>query len=452
MRLTIFLFILTFSNAHAGAQRTTMPGEASPWLQSFDSLTVEQAIATALQNNFEIQLSRNDSAIAAIDYSYRNAALLPQLNANTSLLYNNNNQNVTLADGTKRNRSGLKSNNTAATIGLNWVVFDGLRMFATREKAGELVRFGNLVVKDQINNTVADVVSNYYGIVRATLQLRVIEEQIVLNEDRYRLAKYRFDVGVGVKPDMLQAQIDLNAQKAARLVQLATIEQTKQNLNRLLNLVPDVQYKVSDTIPVQLDLTLSGLQSGLEETNTQLRVAQKNIDIAGLTLQEYKADRWPVISLTSAYNFSKADNNSVINPAQPLSSLNKGFNYGVTASVPIFNRFNTRRLIRQATWSITYQQTVYNNQRAIVSTGLYNAYTNYQLQKDVVVLEDSNIVLTKENMFIARERYRLAATTFLELREAERSLQEAYDRLITARYNMKVAETELLRLKGSFVR
>jgi outer membrane protein len=443
MRWTVFLFLATFSNTHIQAQDTTTVA---------DSLTLEQAIATALQNNYDIELARNDSAVAAIDYSYRNAALLPQVNANTSVLYNNNNQNVTLADGTKRNRSGIKSNNTAASVGLNWVVFDGLKMFATREKAAQYLQFGNLVIKEQINNTVADVILNYYNIVRSTLQLRVIEEQIALNEDRYRLAKYRFEIGAGVKPDMLQAQIDLNAQKGAQLAQLATIEQAKQNLNRLMNVTANVQYKVSDTIPVQLDIDLPALQSGVEETNTQLRLAQKNIDIADITLRERRAERWPTISLNSAYNFTQNENNSVINPAQPLSSLNKGFNYGFTATVPLFNRFNTRRLIRQAELSVAYQQTVYENQRSIVNTSLYNAYRNYQLQKDVVVLEESNILLTEENLFIARERYRLAATTFLELREAQRSLQEAYDRLILARYNMKVAETELLRLKGSFVR
>jgi outer membrane protein TolC len=336
-------------------------------------------------------------------------------------------------------------------VGLNWVVFDGFKMFATREKADEFLRLGNLVIKDQINNTIADVVLNYYGIVRAALQLRVIEEQIALNEDRYKLAKYRFEIGVGVKPDMLQAQIDLNAQKGARLAQLALIEQGKQNLNQLMNVTPEARYKVSDTIPVQMNLTLPGLQENLEESNTQLRLAQKNIDIADITLRERRAERWPTISLNSAYNFTQNENSSVINPAQPLSSLNKGFNYGISASIPLFNRFNTRRLIRQAELSVAYQQTIFESQKSVATTGLYNAYRNYQLQKDVVVLEESNIELTKENLFIARERYRLAATTFLELREAERSLQEAYDRLINARYNMKVAETELLRLKGSFV-
>jgi outer membrane protein TolC len=447
MRWIVFFLITTFSFSHAWAQDTAVY-QRTTLVQ--DSLPIEQAIATALQNNFDIQLARNDSAVAAIDYSYRNVALLPQLNANGGLLYNNNNQNVTLADGTKRNRSGLRTNNTNAVVGLDWVVFDGLKMFVTRTKAAEFLNLGNLIIKDQINNTVADVILNYYNIVRYTLQLRVVEEQIALNEDRYRLAKYRFEIGVGVKPDMLQAQIDLNAQKGNRLAQLVLVERYRQDLNRLMNIAPETVYKVSDTIPVQMDLLLPQLQSGIE-ANVPLRLAQKNIDIANLTVRERRAERLPVISLNSAYNFNKNENNTVINPAQPLSSLNKGFNYGVSASVPLFNRFNTRRLIRQAEQSVAFQQTVYQNQRAIISTGLLAAFTTYQLQKELVVLEESNIELAIENQFIARERYRLAATTFLELREAQRSLQEAYDRLISARYNMKVAETEILRLKGGFV-
>ena len=447
MRWIFCLLVLTFSNAHAQSDLPPASGEKQP----SDSLTVEVAIATAIQNNYDIQLARNDSAIAAIDYSYRDAALLPQVNASSSVLYNNTDQNLTLADGTKRNRSGVRSNNINAAVGLNWIVFDGLKMFVTRTRAAELLKRGDLVIKQQINNSVADVILAYYTIVRATLQVRVIEELITLNEERYRLAKTRFDIGIGVKPDMLQAAIDLNAQKGAKLTQLVVIEQAKQNLNRLMNIVPDTDYKVSDTIPVQPGLTLPLLQTALDETNPQLQLARKNIDIAGLIVRERRAERLPVVSLNTAYNFLKNENNSVINPAQPLSNLNKGFNYGVTASIPIFNNLNTRRLIRQAQLSVSYQQTIYENQRALVASDLINAFKSYQLQKDVLVLEESNIGLAKENLFIAKERYRLAATTFLESREAEQSLQAAYDRLIAARFNMKVAETELLRLRGNFV-
>jgi outer membrane protein len=67
-------------------------------------------------------------------------------------------------------------------------------------------------------------------------------------------------------------------------------------------------------------------------------------------------------------------------------------------------------------------------------------------------LEEENIQLAKENVAIALERFRQGVSTNLELREAQRSLEEAYNRLISARYNTKVAETELLRLKGELVR
>jgi outer membrane protein TolC len=60
--------------------------------------------------------------------------------------------------------------------------------------------------------------------------------------------------------------------------------------------------------------------------------------------------------------------------------------------------------------------------------------------------------LPKENVFISVERLRLGVATVLETRETQRSLEEAYNRLIAARYNTKVAETELLRLKGELVK
>ncbi|MEO6069536.1 MAG: TolC family protein [Chitinophagaceae bacterium] len=416
-----------------------------------DSLTVEKAIATALQNNYDIILSRNDSAVAALDYAYRDYAFLPRVNANTGYLLNHNAQNITLADGTKRNRNGIKASNLNASVGLNWVVFDGFKMFVTREKAEEFLRLGSLLTRRQVNNTVADVIKNYYNIVRQKQQLKTIIEQMSINEDRYKLAKYRLDIGVGVKPDVLQAQIDLNAQKAAQLNQLTLIEQLKQNLNHLMNVRADTRYEVSDSIPIQLNLTLGEIVESLEETNTELQVTRKNIDLAGLAVKERKAERFPTVALASAYNFTRANNNSVVNPTQPLFSQNRGLNYGISASIPIFNGLNTRRLIQQAELSVNYQKSLYENQKSLITTDLYNAFKTFDLQKQSLVLEESNIDLVKENLFIARERYRLAATTFLELREAQRSLEEAYNRLITARYNMKVAETEIQRLRGAFV-
>jgi outer membrane protein TolC len=419
-------------------------------LQAQDSLTVEQAVAYALQNNYDILLSRNDSAIAAINYDYRNAAFFPRLNATGSYVINNNNQRQVLADASERERKGIRSNNLNAAINLNWTVFDGFRMFLLRDQLNLAVEQGNLVVKAAVINTVASVVNTYYDIVRQQQQLRNVEEQMLLASDRLRLAQYRFDIGVGIKPDVLQAQIDLNNAKASQLNQQALIDQRRQTLNQLMNAAPSASYKVSDTIPVKGDLVLGNLLANL--TPPELQLSRINIETAQLNVELAKAQRYPTVSLVSAYNFSRTANNQVINPFSPLFNLNRGLNYGVSATIPIFNNFTVRQQIRQAELAVRFQELQYQNQTSLLNTNLITNYRNYEAQRQVVETLDSSVALARESLFIERERYRLGRTTFIELRQAEENVSTTITNLINARYNLKVAETELLRLRGELVR
>jgi outer membrane protein len=413
-------------------------------------LTPDEAIAAALQNNYNILLAKNDSAAAALDYSYRNAAFIPRLNANAATVWNNNAQKQVLSDGSKKESSGLKSNNITAQLALNWTLFDGLKMFATRDKVEEYVRLGELNIKNQVVNTVATVINTYYNIVREKQQLKAIEEQMSISGERVKLAQYKLDIGVGTKPDVLQAQVDLNAQKAAQLNELTLIAQLKEQLNQVMN-VKAVSYDVSDSIPINAGLSLGDILNAAENNNPSLLIAKKNIDIANLSLKERKAERFPVVAFNSAYNFNRNKNQTVLNSFSTLFNRTKGFNYGLTATIPILNNFNTRRLIQQAQLDIQYQQLTYENQRTLVNLDVFKAFESYEQQKKALDLEEANILLAKENVNIILETYRLGAATYLQLREAQRSLEDAYTRLITARYNTKLAETELRRLRGDLV-
>lgn len=418
-----------------------------------DTLTVEEAIATALRNNYDILLSKEDSASIAISNEYRNAVFLPTLNANSTLLFNNNSQKQRLTDGTERKSSGIRSSNLNAALSLNWTLFDGFRMFIVRDRLQASIVRGNLTIRNQIVNTVSDVVKTYYDIVRQKQQLKNVREQMVFSADRLRLAQYKLDIGVGIKPDVLQARIDNNTQRASEISQLAIIDQRKQDLNQLMNVPQRVDYEVTDTILVQSNLILGDLLNNISESSPALQLARNAIDLARLDIREAKAARFPTIAFTSAYNFSRVSNNSVVNPVQQaLFNLNRGFNYGFTASVPIFNRFTVKQQIRQAQLSADYAQLQLENQQSIVSTNVLNNYRSYLAQQQIVAVNDSSVVLARENLGIERERYRLGATTFIELRQAEENLANALNNSITARYNLKIAETELLRLRGDIIR
>lgn len=415
-------------------------------------LTVDEAIATVLKNNYDIELLRNDSASYALDKSYARAAFLPRVNATGGLVYNNNNQLQKFSDGTKRERNGIRSNNLSGSVQLNWTLFDGYKMFATRDKLGEFVKLGELAIKNQMVTSVAAVLNNYYNIVHQKQQLKAVEDQMSINEERVKLADKKLSVGLGSKPELLQAKVDLNAQRSAKLKQLTLIAQLKEQLNQLMNVALQTSYDVSDSIPINHGITLNEVMGGVETANPSLLLTKKNLDIANLTLKERKADKFPVLTFNSAYNYSKLDNKAVVNPFTPLFSRNNGFNYGLGISIPILNGFNVKRQMQQAQLDIDYLKLSYQNQKAKIDVGIVNAFKDYEMQQQALALEEENILLAKENVMIALERFRLGVSTYLELRETQKSLEDAYNRLLAARYNTKLAETELLRLKGDLVK
>jgi len=415
------------------------------------TLTLGEAIAASLQNNFDIQLTRNDSALAALDYAYANYSLLPRLNATGGINFNRSNQTQEFRDTTRKGRA--QSSNLTASVNLNWTLFDGFRMFIARDRLNELVRLSELQVKAQVITTVADVMRIYYDIVRQEQQLRATGELIELSSERLKLAQYKLDIGTGAKPDVLQAQIDLNAQRSQQLAQTTAINNLKEQLNQLLVLPAGAAFTVADTsIVFNPDLTLDSIAALAPTLNPELLAAQKNLTLAELDLRLRRAERFPTIEFNSSYNFNRQNNQALINPFQALFSQNQGLVYGLTATIPIFNGFTVRRQIKAAEINIQTQQLVYDRSLALLQTSIANAYRDYDLSKRTLLLERENMSLVRENLFIARERYRLGISTFLEMREAEQSLADAYTRLIQARYNTKVAEIELLRLRGDLVR
>src|SRR5690606_13771162 len=117
--------------------------------QAQKMMTIEEIMSIAVKNNYDILLVKNEAEAAEIDYKYANAAFLPDLNGSASKVWNNNSQRSDFVDGRKR-EGDVKSNNINAAINLDWTLFDGLKMFATRERIEQLKLFGELAVRTQV--------------------------------------------------------------------------------------------------------------------------------------------------------------------------------------------------------------------------------------------------------------------------------------------------------------
>lgn len=413
---------------------------------------LEDAIGAALNSNFDILLVRTDLEAAATDKHYVYGNYLPTVNVIAGLSQTTSAQEQEFDTRPKTSGAGIRTVNINSSINLNWTLFDGLRMFAVRDRINQQHDLANINLKNQVINTTAEVINAYYIIVRQKQRLKAIEEQMSINEERVKLADRRLSVGLGTKPELLQAKVDLNAQKAAHLQHRTVMTQSKDQLNQLTGMKLPAIYEVTDSIPINSSLKIEDILTGIESTNPNILQAIKGLNITETLLKEARGARWPSVSFVSAYNFTRNNNHNNINPFAPIYNMNRGLNFGLTANVPILNFMNVQRSIKQAEININYNKTNLFRQKNAINVAVKVGYYDYQYQISALELEEENIALAKENVFIAMERFKQGVSTFLELREAQKSLEDAYDRLIAARYNTKVAETELLRLKGELVK
>lgn len=421
-------------------------------LSAQERVTLEDVIALALKENYDVLLMENSSLAAKTDNRLSVGALLPQINATAATAWNNNHQEFNFQDESRNVSGDAKSNNTNASLQAVWTLFDGTKMFATRERLNEISNQGELNVKNQMVNSIASVINNYYNIVRQKQQLRAIQELMSVNEERVKLADRKLEVGIGARPELLQAKVDLNAQRTLAIQQETLITQLKDQLNGLVGLKLPVPYDVSDTIMINLSITEQEIATDIENRNYQLLASEKNMSIAGSMLHESQASRSPILNFNAAYTYNKTNNTQLINPFSSLESQVNGINYGFSVTLPVFNGFSNTRSIQQGKINVRRQELLYHQQKQQVNVAVRNAYVNYDNTKRVLLIEEENIVLARENVTIALESFKRGVATFIELRTAQQSMAEAYNRLITARYNAKVAETELLRLNGSLLR
>jgi len=416
-------------------------------------LTPDQAIDLALKNNYDIRLAKNDASITANDYAYANFAFLPRVNGTANKVWNATQTKQEFANGSKRDTSGIRQTSLSANVSLAWTLFDGLKMFATRQKLESLRDLGELAVKDQVINTVANILAGYYNVVQQKQQLRNLSEQLSISEERVKLSDAKFQTGLGPKTDWLQSKVDYNALKASYLRQQTLIDQSKAALNQLMAVeAGSTQYDVMDTIPLNLDLSYGGLRQEALQKNTGIKVAQQNLTVSQLQLKESKGDYFPVINFNTGYNYSRVNSNAATNSFSPIYNQNGVVSYGFSATIPIFNGLNVRRQVNAAKLNVSYQQLSLENTRTLVDLSLTNAFKDYEYYKAAVTLEDENLSLARENVMVAMERFRQGVSTVIETKEAQQSLEDAYNRLINARYNIKLAETQLLRLNGTLVK
>jgi outer membrane protein len=416
-----------------------------PKITAQEVLTLEEAVKTVLENNYEIRISKNDLNIDKTNVTIGNAGMLPKVGAN--VIDNNSIQNTTQtrSDGTTTTLNNAKNNSLTYGVGLDWTVFDGFKMFAKHDQLKAVQQLGEAELKLTIITKISDVTSTYYDLVQQQQQLSALDSTIVISNQRVTLANNRYTIGKASKLEFLNAQVDLNTDTTNYLRQKELYANTKTLLNQMLARDVKTDFKVIDEIAVDDKLLLPELISLAQKQNPQLEAQVLNKKIAELQLKQIKADRYPIVAVNSAYNFNESESSLGF----VTQSSSKGLNYGFTATLNLFDGFNQRRNEKIAKLLIENSNIAIEQQNQSLQATLTTSYQTYLTNLELIKLEQKNEAIAKQNLDITLEKFRIGTIPTIEVRTAQLNYLNAKVRNSNAQFQAKLSEIALKELAGN---
>jgi outer membrane protein len=408
----------------------------------------EEAVQLALKQNLQIKIQKNIEAQIGLNKTWGNAGFLPDVQINSGYTLQSIDLKQEFSNGLKVDRRGVGSNNIQAGLGLQWVMFDGGRMFSNWYRLQEEARIAGLTFRQEAEQVVSSTLLTYFEIVKLQQQLKAIKAGLDMADQQVLVSRTRMESGAGNRQELLQSEIDRNTWKSLLIEHQNMVWNAKVNLNMLLNREADLPFEVLDSLPDLYQTKELQKDPGMIEQNADILIATGNQYLAKQALKIQKSNLFPSILFNAGYNYGRTSSEGGF----ALFNQSIGPIAGIGLSWNVFNGGRTRTAISQARLFEENTKLIYRSVMLSVKASERIALRQLNDFKSIRDLEKMNLEASRENMELALERYRFGKADLISFRESQRSFQESISRLSAVQLSVLKAEIELLKIRGSLIR
>jgi outer membrane protein TolC len=415
-------------------------------VKSQEVFDLSRCVLTGLENNFSLKIAKTQEQITDNNYTLGNAGYLPTITTTNRFGGTLNNTNQKLSDDSRNITNGVHNNSGSANVNLDMTIFRGFQVQTTYQKLNELKQAGELNTQMNIEDVVSRIIAEYYLHVQQLILSKNLAYAVSLSRERARIDEQRYLLGSSSKLELLQSVVYLNADSSRYAKQTENVLASQVRLKKLMaleNLEENI-FLQDTSINIDTSLVYSNLLNNTLQQNTGLLLAQKDQIISELDYKIISGRAYPYLNVSSGYTYS-------YNRYEVGNLKNQqvnGMNYGITLGMDIYDGFERRREKMNAKIAIETQNYQYQEIEQEVKADLVTIYYAYENNLRLIKLEEQNLEVARENLGIALERYKLGDLSGLDLREVQKSLLDAEERLISVQYLTKLAEISLYQISG----
>jgi len=401
------------------------------------SLTLEESIERALLVSPTMALA--EGSVRSAEAGRRSAfgAYLPSINASSNASRASTNR---FNSETNTSVTG-SANSYSAGVSAGVDIWNGGRRGAEIDDAAAALSAAEATARQRRFDVVLAAKASFYDVLRREELMRVAGARIRRAQESLTAADRRLQVGTATRSDVLRSRLELNDARQAELTERTAWIVATYTLGRVVGIDDRVGATPAEPITVRpLALSPEELRTIVETTSPAVITAEAGLRSADAGVDVARASYFPSLRASSNLNW--------FNQELSFEGGNSSWNLAFGVSLPVFNGFQRESAVTRARVAADVARFEVRDARRAARVDLERLLGALHLAEERLQLTAEAVEVAREDLRVQDERYRLGASTILDLITSQLNLAQAETDEIAARYDYQIARAELEALVG----
>ncbi len=405
-------------------------------------LSLQNAIDSALQNNYGIIIQQINIDISEEQNSWGTTGALPTITfvgaGSEAFAFNDLDR--------------AETTNLNGAVDLNWTIFRGFSARISKEKLDELEHLSEGNLNIIVENTLLGVMRNYYQALLDLENIQIAKELTDLSEDRYLYEKEKNDLGASTTYILLQAQNAYLEDKSNLLSAEASYRGSIRQLNYLMAVNLDYEYHLTEAFEATSDsYALAPMEERMLGNNYTLLNQYLNLKMAELDVRHAKSGYYPTLSVGASGGYGSSETEYNENTQLNSSMSNWNTNLSVSLSYTIYNGGVRKQGLQVARLQQEISEVQTEDMKQELRMTLRQELDFYEVRNEQLTLAEENMEAARINLQLSRERYENGSINSFNFRDVQQIYAKAALRYHNATFSVIESHYALLRLTGGIV-
>ena len=413
-----------------------------------ETLTLNQCLQMAIDNNLSLKISRNEVAKGKQTISENRAKLYPQINA-VAQLNDNFTPPVSVTDGSAYgkpyNVTKTLQYNASAGLQLQMPLYNQMVLTAI-DISKTVDHLNQLSYEKAREDLIVQTAKAYYMAQNTLEQIRLVNDNIKRLEELRDITQAFYDNQMSLEVDLKRVNLNIENLTVQRDNAVAMLDQQYTMLKYVID------YPADKTIAVEkanIEQTDMAALTGLNENMSELQLLRKQQTLAEQQKKLAKDGYLPTLALTGNWTYAAfTDKFSNWFHSGESNHWYKSNGIGLTLRIPVFDGFEKRSKIRKAQVDIDNAKLSYENAMKGMQTQYANAVNDLANNQRNFSKQRDNYLLAEDVYKVTSDRYREGRASMTEVLQDEMSMSDAQNNYLTAHFNYQVSNLTLLKLTG----